>query len=110
MKILMCLTSVAVLYSISSYVSYNKEFRNSGWIFPLNLAIALISSTVWILMIRILNDTNKIITASLAWDLIVTMAYALVPALMQGKNLGWQSYSALALALLAVLWFKASTE
>jgi hypothetical protein len=110
MKVTMCLLAVFLLYSIASYASYNKLFRDSSYIFALNWSVALMSSTLWIVMIRTLNDTNKIVAASLVWDLIVTVTYALIPALMQGKNITWQSYAALGLAVIAVMWFKASTE
>lgn len=110
MKVLMCLLAVSVLYSISSFVSYTKEFRDSNWILPLNWSVALVSSTLWIVMIRSLNDTNKIITASMAWDIIVTVAYAVIPAFMQGKNLSWQAYAALFVVLVSLIWFKVSCE
>ena len=110
MKVTMCLIAVALLYSVASYASYNKLLRDSNYIFGLNWTVALMSSTLWIVMIRTLNDTNKIVAASLVWDLIVTVAYALIPALMQGKNITWQAYAALGLAVIAVMWFKVSTE
>jgi hypothetical protein len=110
MKVNICLIAVALLYSFASYVSYNKGLRDSNYVFALNWSVALMSSTLWIVMIRALDDTNKIVAASLIWDLIVTVAYALIPALMQGKNITWQSYAALGLAVIAVMWFKASTE
>jgi hypothetical protein len=110
MKVNICLIAVALLYSFASYVSYNKGLRDSNYVFVLNWSVALMSSTLWIVMIRALDDTNKIVAASLIWDLIVTVAYALIPALMQEKNISWQAYAALGLAVIAVMWFKISID
>lgn len=110
MHVIACLISVAVLYCVSSYASYNKTIRDSNYVFLLNCAIGVMSSSIWIIMIRALNDTNKIIAASLAWDLIVTAAYVIVPMLMQGKAFSWQAYAALAAAIAAIMWFKTSTS
>ncbi len=105
-----CLLAIAVLYSIASYSTYSQEVRNSNAIFPINITISVLSTLVWIYLVKSLNDTNKIIAASLAWDVIVTMAYAVVPAILQGKNLPWQSYAALFVIFAALMWFKLSSE
>lgn len=110
MSVIICLIAVTLLYSISSFATYTKEIRDSNYMLAISWFVALSSSTVWVTMARLLNDVNKIVAASLAWDLIVTAVYALIPALIQGKNLSWQAYAALALAVLALLWFKLSVE
>jgi hypothetical protein len=99
-----------VIYCISSYVTYDQSIRNSNIIFPISVTISVMSTLLWISMIRILNDTNKIIAASFAWDTAVTMAYALIPALLQGKNLSWQSYAALVAIVISLVWFKVSCD
>ena len=111
MRVLICLLAVAILYSISSFATYSKTIRDSAYIIPLNLSIALISSSLWVYMVRSINDTNKIISASLAWDLIVTLAYVLVPVCIalfdtHGKSLSLQAYIALAISIISVIWFK----
>jgi hypothetical protein len=110
MNVIAYFVIIAVIYSIASFASYSKEIRDSNYVFILNCLIGVMSSALWILMIRSLNDTNKIVAASLVWDLIVTIAYVVVPIIMQGKTLEWQAYAALALAVVAILWFKAATS
>lgn len=110
MTFTLCLVAVTVLYTIASYATYNPDIRNSNAIFPINWAVAFASSTIWILMVRALSDTNKIIAASLAWDIIVTLIYAVIPAVLQGKNFNWQAYAAMALVFAALMWFRVATE
>jgi hypothetical protein len=102
--------SITILYAIASTASYSEKVRESGWMFTISWAVAIASSTIWVLLIRHLNETNKIIAASLVWDLIVTVVYALIPATIESKNLNWQAYAALGLAVVALLWFKMSTN
>ena len=110
MSVITCLIVVTFLYSISSLASYTKDVRDSNYMLAISWTVALMSSTVWVIMIRILNDVNKIVAASLVWDLIVTAVYVLIPAIMQGRNLNWQAYTALGMAVLAMLWFKFVAE
>jgi hypothetical protein len=110
MIVTLCLFAVCFLYAIASYTTYNSSIRDSNAIFPINWAVAFASSTIWILMVRTLNDTNKIVAASLAWDVIVTLIYAVIPAVIQGKNLNWQAYAAMVVVFMALLWFRLATE
>lgn len=110
MQVWLYFLTILILYSVSSVASYSEKVRGSVWMFVISWVVAVTSSTIWVLLIRHLNETNKIIAASLVWDLIATTMYALIPALMEGKNLSWQAYASLGLAVVALLWFKMSTS
>lgn len=110
MQVWLCFLAILVLYSLSSFASYSEKVRESFWMFVISWTVALSSSTIWVLLIRHLSETNRIIAASLVWDLIVTAVYAWIPALMEGKSLSWQAYAALALAVTSLIWFKMATS
>ena len=110
MVVVICLAIAAVLYSAASYASYTESVRNSNWFLAITLFVSVISSSVWMSLVRHLNDNNKIIAASLMWDALITMVYAVIPALLASRTISWQALVALVSVVLSLFWFKLTTS
>ena len=73
------LVLVAFLYSISVYISYNEQIRQSNWYIPSSGFIGLIGGVLWASMVKWLDEKEKIYFYSLAWDTIIVAVFYFLP-------------------------------
>jgi hypothetical protein len=97
-----------LVFCIASFCTYTKSLRDSSWYFPITAACSLVCAWLWVQCSRKLDDTNSIIMMSLIWDVLMVVAYYIGPMVFKGDNIGWQAYTAAALTVAGVIWFKMS--
>lgn len=110
MFVVTCLMLVTLLYSAASYASYTESIRNSNWFVAITLAVSVVSASVWMALVRHLNDNHKIVVTSLMWDALITMVYAIIPALLASKAISFQAWLALLCVVISLFWFKLATS
>lgn len=110
MVAIVSLLMVTFIYSIASMATYKQEIRDSNFFLPISMSVSIMSSLLWVFTVKTMNDTDKIIAFSMAWDIIIVALYAVIPAMLQEKSIGWQGWIALTIAIAGVLWFKAVTD
>lgn len=72
--IMLCLA--LPVYFIISYLGYNENARRANWFVPVAVLFNLITSTIWFLAVKYIDDKNRIFFYCLCWDaLMVTIAY-----------------------------------
>ena len=106
MYVLLCFLAAALMYSVLSWITYSQSFRNTWLVFPVTWLLTISTSTLWVLLVRHLNDTRKIITATLWWDLMLTAIYSVLPLMLADKKVSPQAFLCLAVAVAAIIAFK----
>lgn len=103
-----CFVSVVFIYGVLSWMSYNKTARESWIMFPASVFLSALSATIWVMLIRHLDESKKIAAASLVWDILITIIYAVIPMLLIDKRPSLQAFIYLFIAVAAVLAFKST--
>jgi len=67
------------IYFCSSYISYSDAWRKSGWFIPVGVVIGLIASTCWFILVKYVNNNQRIYVYSLFWDAIICWSFYVVP-------------------------------
>jgi hypothetical protein len=106
MYVLLCFAAVTVLYGLLSWLTYSQTMRNTWLVFPVTWSLTIAATTIWILLVRHLSDTRRIVAASLIWDLIITVMYSALPLLLVEKKVSVQALICLAVAVAAIVAFK----
>lgn len=106
MYVLLCFAAATVLYGLLSWLTYSQTMRNTWLVFPLTWALTITATTIWVLLVRHLNDTKRIVAASLIWDLVITVMYSALPLMLVEKKVSVQALVCLAVAVAAIVAFK----
>jgi hypothetical protein len=107
MYVILCFSSAIALYGLLSWLTYSQNLRNAWFVFPATWVLTLATATLWVLLVRHLNDTKRIVAASLIWDLIITVMYSALPLMLTDKKISVQALVCLAVAVAAIVAFKA---
>ena len=102
------LVPVAVAFSIGSTFTYYAPLRNSYAYLPTFFICGFITSLIWTITSRKLDNTEKIMFFSFVWDFLMLLFYYLIPAIIQHKNINLQTYFAAILIIIGIIWFKVS--
>jgi hypothetical protein len=70
-----------VLFSIGSSFSYRKEIHQYRWFPAVMCCVSLCGGFLWAMLCRITPDKNKIMIFSVYWDIMMAIAYYMVPLL-----------------------------
>lgn len=106
MYVVLCFAAATVLYGLLSWLTYSQTLRNTWLVFPVTWALTITATTLWVLLVRHLNDTRRIVAASLVWDLIITVMYSALPLMLADKKISIQAFVCLAVAVAAIVAFK----
>lgn len=63
------------------FITFNDAFRKSSWYLPLSIFGNLIGSICWFLLVRHLNNNDKILVHSVYWDFMILVIGYLLPLL-----------------------------
>lgn len=107
-KVYLLFTLVFIIYSIASVVSYNDEIRNSYRLFVYGLPLSFFGSVIWYIIIRILNEKDKIYVAGIYWDVVVAFTCTLVPLLFFNLKLNYLTWVGVGVIFLGLLLIKIS--
>ncbi len=78
---------VGLVYTIGAYLSYGDEFRQKWWFIPVCTVLGTISGTMWFIMVKLIDDKQRIYVYSLMWDMVMMSIYYLFPLLFLGVKL-----------------------
>ncbi|MBX3040165.1 MAG: hypothetical protein KF789_05575 [Bdellovibrionaceae bacterium] len=82
LKILSILGAIFVTYSCYTYLGYSETLRNSKYFFAIGLSISLLSNLMWLLGVRLLNQSQGIFWYGIAFDFIVTTCSLYIPIVL----------------------------
>lgn len=71
----------SLFYLMVMFITFNDAFRKSSWYFPLSIFGNLIGSICWFLLVRHLNNNDKILIHSVYWDFMILVIGYLLPLL-----------------------------
>lgn len=106
LKILGILVSIFVTYSVYTYLGYNESLRNSRYFILMGLTLALTSNLLWLLGLRIINNSQSIFWFSLAFDVIVTTCSLYVPIVLSKVKFNSITWLGVALVVLGLFIIK----
>lgn len=98
-----------LVFSGSAILSFSKSFSESNFFIPTTLILGLCSTTLWICLVRTINNPQKLFWWSLAWDLLMLLAFYLLPILIGSVKLNSSISFGLILILLGIMLVKASS-
>lgn len=75
------------LYFVMCYLGYSESLRRSSWFMPFCISINLLTSTLWFLAIKYIDNKNKIFFYSLCWDAVMIATACFVPIFLFNLNL-----------------------
>lgn len=97
---------VFVTHCVCAYWTYTKTLRDSAAYIPVSLTMTIISTTIFAVAARQLQNTKEIMLFSFVWDALMLSAFYGMPMLLHDKSMGVQSYMAATLIVVGLLWFK----
>lgn len=69
-------------FLVGSLMSYADGFRRGPWYMPSFIGLGVLSSALWVLASKRIDDRDRIYVYSLVWDLLMVSAYYVAPALV----------------------------
>lgn len=110
MNVWLILIPSFMVFIAGATCSYSKSFRDSSYYLPAFVSLSLIGGWLWVTASRRLDTTKDILLFSLAWDVLMVLAYYAGPLVLKGEGLNWQAYAAALMAAMGILWFKIATS
>ena len=101
---------VFLMFILSSVFTYNKVLKESSWFLVIMIGTSLLGSYMWVVASRRLNELSDQLWFSLVWDILMMVAYYLIPLFFLEHKMNWQSWAALGLIVIGILWFKSQTS
>lgn len=99
----------SLMFIGSAIFSYSKTLKDTVYFTVYMLATALLGSWLWVVASRRIVGVADQLWYSLVWDTLMMGAFYGVPLLCFEHKLTWQSWSAITLIVVGMLWFKTST-
>jgi hypothetical protein len=104
------LLTAALVCVVSSLATYYPAIRSSV-IYPvIMLSGTIVCALLWVALVKKCKDNQAIAMWSFAWDFMIVMVYSVVPMLLNHKNPSIQSYLAVLLTLIGLLWLKSTLD
>lgn len=100
----------SLMFVGSAVCSYSKTIKDSWFFLAYMLITALAGSWLWVVASRRLTAVADQLWYSLVWDILMMGAFYGIPLLFFDHKMNWQSWCAIALIVIGILWFKAQTE
>lgn len=97
---------VFIIYSIGSAIAYNDSIRNSPWLYVYALIISTVGSLLWITIVKIVDQKEKIYVVGVWWDVIVALAYTIVPIIFFHLKFGPMAWMGVILIMAGLLLLK----
>lgn len=69
----------ALLLALGSLFSYRQELKDSRWFLPVYVGASISCSLLWVWSVRTLGDVNRVYFLSLCIDLLMILAYYVLP-------------------------------
>lgn len=100
---------VALLYVVSSYVSFDDRPKGD-WIFAATvMALSTIMSVCWYVLVYITDDKRDLYIYGLSWDLIMTAIFYLTPVLIANLSINRWSIVGLVMMFTGLMVLKFSS-
>ena len=93
--------------AVCTYTKSLKEHWSFWWVM---IGTAILGSIAWVIASRRLTTTAETVWFSLVWDLLMIVAYYLIPLLFYEHRMNWQSWCAVGVIIAGIFWFKSQTE
>ena len=75
------------------FITFNDAFRKSNYYLPLSIFGNLIGSICWFLLVRHLNNNDKILVHSVYWDFMILVIGYLLPLMFYEFSFSlWQIF------------------
>lgn len=94
------------LYCCSSYLSYSDAWRRSPWLIPVGMSIGIVSSIAWFMLVKQVDDKQRIYFYSLIWDTIICSCFYIVPIIFFSVKIDRWSFLGLALMICGLVIIK----
>jgi multidrug transporter EmrE-like cation transporter len=78
---------ITVVYIICAYLTYKEEWRHEWWYIPVGCIFGYILVPIWYLVVRHIDDNDRIYFYSLCWDTLMVLVYYLLPIFLFGVKL-----------------------
>lgn len=70
-----------IVYTILAITSYSDTLKSSGWYYWIGLTAALIANSAWLHLAKQEPSASRLVVLGLYWDVMLLVAYMLVPIL-----------------------------
>jgi hypothetical protein len=101
------------VFCLGSFYSYSRAMREHWSYLPVFVALMVIGGFIWVAASKKLgageDHVKQIMLFSLAWDVIMIVAYYALPLIFKGEGFNWQAYAAAVVTVAGIFWFKLAT-
>lgn len=96
----------AAIYGSYAWVTFNPSFKDSWFLVPAGLALAIMGNLLWILIAKKTPNPADLTVYGMAWDAMITVSFVLVPVVLFGVRFSGTSGLGLILAILGIFLMK----
>lgn len=93
------------VYSGLAYTSYSSELKSSPYYYVIGIAAAIIANLLWLNLARNV-PADKLVLLGLFWDIMLTVAYLLVPILFFETKLSALQWTGIGVIILGIVMVK----
>ena len=97
-----------MFYFLAMIITFNDSYRRSNWYIYVSLGLNTAGSIFWFLLVKYLNDNDKILIHSAYWDLMILIISFLLPTIIYKFNFNLYQIGGLIFIFLGfaiVKWF-----
>lgn len=99
----------AIIYGTYTWMVFEPSIRNSKYLIPLGLLVALIGNIVWLLLARDIKDNKQLMLYGLIWDMMITASFLVVPIVFFNVRLNFMSAIGCLIAVAGIVIMKLSS-
>lgn len=99
-----------LMFILSSVFTYTKSLKESVWFLIVMIATSLLGSYCWVVASRRLDTLADQLWYSIVWDILMMVAYYVLPLFFLEHKMNWQSWAAIGMIVVGIVWFKSQTE
>lgn len=96
----------AAIYGSYAWVTFNPSFKDSWYLVPVGLVLAIMGNLLWILIAKRTSSPAELTVYGMAWDTMITVSFVLVPVVLFGVRFSGVSGLGLILAILGIFLMK----
>ena len=100
----------SLMFIGSAIFTYSKTLKDTAFFTVYMITTAILGSWLWVVASRRIVAVADQLWYSLVWDTLMMAAFYGIPLVFFEHKMNWQSWSAVALIITGILWFKTSTE
>lgn len=91
-----------LVYVSNATLSYSKGLKASPYYYTIGIILAVIANLTWLYISKLETEPNKLLLKGLYWDIMLTVAYLIVPILFYHARLSAQQTVGAILVLVGI--------